>query len=190
MTGVTNDRPVGRDAVVAAVIDAAATLFAERGPAAVSLREVAAAANVNLGLIHRYVGSKDDLLAAALTLRPGPEAFPGGPEVVVEALLVSPDADVHRYIRLFVQAALDGYDVIRLQRGMPILASVAGALRERLPDVDADMRAALMGSMIFGWHALGRIYLGELGRANLSDVELAALARPAIDAFFAAAPTG
>jgi AcrR family transcriptional regulator len=45
-----------------AVLDAAARLFAERGVPQVSLREVARKADVQLGLIHRYIGSRDDLV--------------------------------------------------------------------------------------------------------------------------------
>ena len=43
--------PVGREEVRRAVLDAAASLFAERGVAGVSLRDVAAAADVHLALI-------------------------------------------------------------------------------------------------------------------------------------------
>ena len=56
--------PSGPDEVRAAVLDAAATLFALRGVDGVSLRDVAAEADVNLTLIRRYVGSRDDLIAA------------------------------------------------------------------------------------------------------------------------------
>ena len=48
-----------------AVLGTARRVFAARGPRA-SLREVAEAAGVNLGLIHRHIGNKDDLLAAVL----------------------------------------------------------------------------------------------------------------------------
>lgn len=59
-------KPTGRDAVRHAVVATARRVFAARGPRA-SLREVAEAAGVNLGLIHRHIGNKDDLLAAVLT---------------------------------------------------------------------------------------------------------------------------
>ena len=52
--------------IVDAVAEAAYELFVARAPSAVSLREIAAEANVNLGLIHRYVGSKDDVIALVL----------------------------------------------------------------------------------------------------------------------------
>jgi AcrR family transcriptional regulator len=58
--------PRGRDAVRAAVIAAAEALFAERGYSAVSVRDLAAAAGVNHGLIHRHFGSKDGVLQAVL----------------------------------------------------------------------------------------------------------------------------
>lgn len=58
-------KPTGRDAVRRAVVATARRVFAARGPRA-SLREVAEAAGVNLGLIHRHIGNKDDLLAAVL----------------------------------------------------------------------------------------------------------------------------
>ena len=43
----------------------ATELFAARGPSAVSLREIAAHAGVNFGLIHQYIGTKDNLLRLA-----------------------------------------------------------------------------------------------------------------------------
>src|SRR4051794_15842321 len=58
--------PVGRAEVVAAVLEAAADLFAERGPAATSIRDIAARSRVNHGLIHRHFGSKHSVVAAVL----------------------------------------------------------------------------------------------------------------------------
>lgn len=55
------NRPKGRDEVVLALIEAAAALFAERGVSGVSLREIAAQAGVNHGLIHRHFGTKENL---------------------------------------------------------------------------------------------------------------------------------
>ena len=47
-----------------AVVEAATKLFAEKGPAATSIREIAAAAGVNHGLIHRHFGTKSELVRA------------------------------------------------------------------------------------------------------------------------------
>src|ERR1700759_2926864 len=67
-SGATRDRsaPVGRDEVVAAVLAHAADLFAERGPAATSIRDVATRSGVNHGLIFRHLGTKDQLVGAVL----------------------------------------------------------------------------------------------------------------------------
>jgi AcrR family transcriptional regulator len=58
--------PTGRDEVRTAIIAAARDLFAERGYAAVSVRDIAEAARVNHGLVHRHFGAKDALLHAVL----------------------------------------------------------------------------------------------------------------------------
>ena len=50
---------MGRDEVVAAVLEAASELFAARGPAATSIRDIAAKSNVNHGLVFRHLGSKE-----------------------------------------------------------------------------------------------------------------------------------
>ena len=59
-------QPHGKEEVKAALFDAAAYCFATRGIAATSVREIAAKAQVNHGLIHRHFGSKDQLLRALL----------------------------------------------------------------------------------------------------------------------------
>jgi len=51
--------------VTAAVVEATIHLIAQRGPSAVSLRDIAREADINYGLIHRYFGTKDDVLRAA-----------------------------------------------------------------------------------------------------------------------------
>ena len=60
------DRPRGREAVTEAILDAARRLIAEGGPAGVSLHDVAHEARVNLGLVYRYVGTKDQLIAEVI----------------------------------------------------------------------------------------------------------------------------
>jgi len=55
--------PHGPDEVRRAVLDAAAALFAQRGVDAVSLRDIAAAADVHVSLIIRYIGHREELVA-------------------------------------------------------------------------------------------------------------------------------
>src|SRR5437764_10365924 len=58
--------PAGRDEVGPAVLEAATDLFAERGPAATSIRDIAARSKVNHGLVFRHFGAKEQLVGAVL----------------------------------------------------------------------------------------------------------------------------
>jgi AcrR family transcriptional regulator len=55
-----------REQVSQALIDAASALFAERPSGRVTVRAIAARADVNPGLVHRYFGSKQNLMRAAM----------------------------------------------------------------------------------------------------------------------------
>lgn len=179
-------RPHGRDKVVAAVLAAATELFAERGPAAVSLREVAQAADVNLGLIHRHIGSKTDLLAAVLRARPG--MAPGGATTPEEgfANMVARGFSPPAYTVIIVRAALDGYDLASLGVHFPDLGRWAELLRENLAPLDADIRVAFAVSMLIGWHAMGRVVLDVLGHHDLSPEKVVKSLAPALSAFVSA----
>lgn len=185
------DRPHGRDDVVAAILAAATRLFAAHGPNAVSLRDVAIDANVNLGLIHRYVGGKQDLLAAVLASRPGMTALDTAPLATPEEiadqvlqLLASDPA----YIRILMRAALDGFDVVRLQVRFPLIARAARATRAELASVDADARIAFIATALLGWHAVSALVLGALDQRSLDGASLARALRPALVAFLMAEP--
>jgi AcrR family transcriptional regulator len=179
-------RPYGREEVVAAVVQAATTLFAERGPAAVSLREVAQAADVNLGLIHRHIGSKTDLLAAVLRARPGME--PGGATTADEGLanMVSRGFSPPAYTVILVRAALDGYDLAHLGIDFPGLGRWGAVLRERLAPLDADIRLAFVVAMLLGWHAVGLVVLDVLGHHDLPPDKVVQSLGPALTAFVSA----
>src|SRR6185312_146640 len=62
MSTATSTAALGRDEVIRRLVAAAVELFAKEGPDGVALRQVASAAGVNYGLIHQYIGTKDDLL--------------------------------------------------------------------------------------------------------------------------------
>ena len=52
----------GREAATGRILDAAEHLFAQMPPSEVTTRAIAEMAQVNLALIHRYVGSKEEVL--------------------------------------------------------------------------------------------------------------------------------
>ena len=178
-------QPYGRDEVVAAVIDAATVLFAERGPAAVSLREIAQAAGVNLGLIHRHIGSKADLLAAVLRARPG---MPPGAATAEEGLatMIARGYAPPAFTVILVRAALDGYDLANLGVEFPGLDRWSTVLRGHLSPLDADIRVAFVVSMLLGWHAIGRVALDVQGHGDLPPTEVVKSLAPALAAFVSA----
>jgi TetR/AcrR family transcriptional regulator, repressor for neighboring sulfatase len=68
MTTTSKDGPqaVGRDEVMAAVIDVAGQLFSQRGIEQVTIREIAKAAGVNHALVHRHFETKENVVHAVL----------------------------------------------------------------------------------------------------------------------------
>src|SRR5581483_1617206 len=108
-------KPLGNEEVVAAVLAAAAELFAEKGPAATSIRQVATRAGVNHGLLHRHFGSKRQLLAATLQhLADSAAALrkSGAPRAEIEA--------VYEFqARVMVRSTLDCFPVEELQQRFP-----------------------------------------------------------------------
>jgi AcrR family transcriptional regulator len=115
-----------------AVIRAAAALFASRGPAAVSIRDVATRAKVNHGLVHRHFGSKQALLRAVLShaVHEMAESIQDGawtPETqarLVRSLFAHGD-----YLRVLARALLDGERPARIQREHPLMHGMIEAFR-------------------------------------------------------------
>lgn len=151
-----------RDRDTALLVDAAIELFGARGPDAVSLREVAAAAGVNYGLIHQYVGSKEDLLR--LTLRrvstESADRFITDPvATTVERLAGSGTASSS--LRLLAWSILTGRTPDALMGrsiGLPALASRLDA------DEDEAERAVVVAmSLLFGWQLFGDYLMSSMG---------------------------
>ena len=160
------DAPVGKDEVVAAVLQSAADLFSERGPAATSLRDIAVRSNVNHGLIHRHFGTKDALVAAVLDHL--------GRHL---AELLAEDADgsriataVDRQLRVLARASLDGYAVGELQSRFPTMEVLLESIRERHPtDVSARLATAHTIALQLGWCVFGGFLRASTGLEDVDD---------------------
>src|ERR1700744_5973212 len=114
-TVTTAAKPIGKDEVSAAVLQAASELFAEKGPAATSIREVAARAGVNHGLLHRHFGSKRQLLAATLQYLADSAATLHDSGAPAERL----EAAYELQARVMVRSMLDGFPIEELQQRFP-----------------------------------------------------------------------
>jgi AcrR family transcriptional regulator len=151
-------RPSGTEEVRHAVLEAAARRFAAEGPDA-SLRQIAADADVNLGLIHRYIGNKDDLLRAVLSH--GVEQGLGKIERATDASGALRDifeaSTVNgRYIRILAWLLLREPTHVEHQDrypGMAALRALAGSSIDDPRERDAQLMAAM--AAIYGWIVFG-----------------------------------
>lgn len=150
-------RPRGEREVKQAVVSAAAALFAEKGPAATSIREIAEAAGVNHGLLHRHFGGKAELvrevhdhLAARLS-----ETSPFSEATLDSALEAFHTLAEHReYWLVLTRAMLDGElrDVLGsdLPGARRIVETLAAVMPEDSP-LEAQDLVAMAFAFSLGW---------------------------------------
>jgi len=169
-----------QDSLVAAAVE----LFALRGPASASVRDVARHAGVNQGLIYRHFGSKQALLAAA---------FEEGSSGLFPAALAPEGFDIDTVIHqvhhgsrapwLIARILVDDVDIAEVRKQFPILRRLLGAYEGvptggRAPDI-ADPRIAVasvtcmaMGSAIYGHDLLAALGLPDDGSIEVAVADL------------------
>jgi TetR/AcrR family transcriptional regulator, repressor for neighboring sulfatase len=162
---------MGKDEVVAAVLEAASELFAERGPAATSIREVAARAGVNHGLLHRHFGSKRQLLAATLQ-----HLADSGAALRDSGASQQQLETVHELqARVMVRSVLDGFPVEELQQRFPGMERFLDEVRSGHSDErQARLLAAHAMALQFGWGLMAPTLRVAFGLNDLSDADLRA----------------
>ena len=170
--GTTTETKPAREAL----LEAAALLFAERGPAAVSTREIATEAGVNNGLIHRHFGTKDELLRQTMErLAARIAEAADGDDAGSPLRFLDATREQSGYWRLLARCLLDGQSIDEIQTEFPTVGRIV-ALFEGLRDkgdlaTDAEPRilAAALTATALGW----MIYEPFLLRAaGLDDREL------------------
>jgi len=151
--------PRGKRQVVRALLDAAAQLLAERGPRGVSVRDVAARAGVNHGLVHRHFGSKSglvrevmsDLVAQISSAQASDVANPAN----VQAFFAATERSI--YWRVLARALLDGYEPQQLQSSFPVVTELTEQVRrgQKRGDIRSDAAAEVLTAMgvamALGW---------------------------------------
>jgi TetR/AcrR family transcriptional regulator, repressor for neighboring sulfatase len=143
--------PAGPDEVRRAVLDTAADLFARQRVDNVSLRQIAEAANVQLSLISRYIGSREDLIAAVLDDLSRAVAA----DVLArptEQISFERDSAMGRWTRVLAHRALAGEDVASKVEFNPVRAIAEVAEREYgLDPFAARLRGAQVVASALGW---------------------------------------
>lgn len=150
----------GPERVKRAVVQAARTLFAERGIHAVSVREIAREVGVSHTLLHLYFGSKEEILRQVLATAGDMDARLGDAhspreagEAVIETFLENDEQ-----IRVLAAAIMEGFvpDKIAYEPklGKELVAKLgeSGGLRS---DVDSELAAAMIASVAIGWAVAG-----------------------------------
>ena len=162
--------PAGPEEVRRAVLDAAASLFARRGVDAVSLRDIAATADVQLALIRRYVGTRDALELAV---------FDDLSDQLARAVLEHPlegqgyDADtvMGKWVRIASALVIKGQRLAGRSGFNPVLA-MARTLADGygLDPQAARLRAAQITAAALGWRIFEQ-YLVEAGELESVPIE-------------------
>jgi AcrR family transcriptional regulator len=146
------------DRTRASILDAAERLYADRGFADVTLRDIVAAAGVNLAAVNYHFGSKDELIAELFVTRSlatnrerlnelkSAEAAGGGRagiDSILRALVgptlrgcLGPDNERSTAARFMIRASIESVPPIRRIKNREIdhLRKFAGAMRRSLPD--------------------------------------------------------
>lgn len=154
----TGRRP-GPSTTRADILAAARASFAELGYDRTSVRGIAARAGVDPALVHRFFGSKDDLLVAALTVMMNPrERIPDlmegdetelGERLMRYFLSVWEQSPSREVLIGMLRSSMSNEHAATLLReffGGEVLARVAGALGHE----DARLRATLVASQLLG----------------------------------------
>lgn len=147
-----------------ALLDAARKLYAEKGPAAVSVRAVAESAGVNHGLVHRHFGSKEALhravlddLASELFRNTEKQLEANADLPTVLATAFNAVAHQEQYWRVLARALLDGHAPRDIQTSFPVLGHLEQAVieaqkRDQLDSsVDAKTLVAAAAGLGLGW---------------------------------------
>jgi AcrR family transcriptional regulator len=161
---------------------AASRLFAERGPDAVSIRDVAAAANVNHALVHRHFGSKDELVRVVVeaALERIAAAWPDEPVVDAAGVgaVVAAARKERAAVRVIAWALMTGHPVDEIVRTHPVADRLLEMLRggprpsSGGPGVDRpEVAVAALTAMVLGWSVFEPWVDRASGVAGLDDYD-------------------
>lgn len=164
--------PVGPDAVRRAVIDTAGDLFARNGIAQTSLRDIASGADVNVALISRYVGQRDDVIAAVLDDL-GAQVGQFALDHPLQQQGWDADTPMGRWARIVGQLAVDSPELLRSGEFNPVTALAEVACSGfGLDDSDAKIRGAQIVASAIGWRLLEDYLLDCISPTERSRGEL------------------
>ncbi len=146
-------KPSGGREIKAALIAAADKLIGEKGPDAVSVRSIAAAAGLMPTLVHRYFGSKDELIREVLhqhitTFREA--ARDASDPTTVANSMFDVMANNPAFLRVIAYTLLEGHHPEEYLSKSGMVARLVDALSPAYGE-DAPLEAAILVSQMAGW---------------------------------------
>jgi AcrR family transcriptional regulator len=182
-----------------AILAAAERLYADRGFGDVTLRDIVAAADVNLAAVNYHFGSKDELIAELFVIRSlatnrerlkelkaAEEAGGGraGIDCILRALVgpslragLGPDRERSTAARFLIRAAIESVPPIRQIKNREIdhLRKFAAAMRRSLPDrSEVELYWGLHFALAMAHHTIRdseRLTKLSEGLCDLNDVQ-------------------
>jgi AcrR family transcriptional regulator len=170
-----------RQAAIDAMLDAAEELFAEHGFTAVTVRDIAKQAGVSHALVHRYLGSKEDVYRKVFERNEDVLVAAGaGTDDLLEAVTrMFHGGLAHRqYLRLVTHSALHGLPFAATMGRFPateLLVELASRQTGEAPPcgaIDPRVAIAAVVSLYLGWISLEPWLVPAAG---LQDVDEAAI---------------
>jgi AcrR family transcriptional regulator len=162
----------------AAILQAAQAVFAERGYARATIREIARQAGVTHGLVMRHFDSKENLFVAAVPgARDVEQLVQGDPEGLPERIAHGFVSRMERaggndpFVALIRSAASNEEAAVRLYMAMHERSTAAylTAVTAADAEVRIEMLAAELIGVTFNRYVIGRGALAELTPDQLAD---------------------
>jgi TetR/AcrR family transcriptional regulator, repressor for neighboring sulfatase len=156
-------KPRGREQVIDSIIDATLSMWTAQGTADLSLRSIAARADVNYGLVHRHFGSKEAVIRAAMDrVVNRSRDFVSDSDDLPQALRNIFPRSTGAHARLLAWSILQ-HNVDEVLPPEDVFLRRLGELADLSPGKDATasrLKVAAMISMIYGWRIYST-YLSE-----------------------------
>ena len=149
------------------ILDSAQALFAKHGPRAVTVRQVAQDAGVSHALVHKYFGSKDDLIRAVLdrvdVSRTATARDSASLRDAYERLL--PQVMTQRdHSMILVRSAMGGTEYVPLAERITTTSAMVALARKTTAsgadpspaprDIDPRVLVSSISAMILGWASI------------------------------------
>lgn len=170
----------GRDEVVARVLAAAEELFSANPFRDVTVRRIAAAAGVSHALVHRYLGSKREILLAVIAREEGEimTAAQGQQRVkdAAQAMLRADPDRLRRYMMLVIRAVMDGvitepgpdsFPVARILSDAAARQAAGAGGTAPCAGIDPRFAATTAVALASGWFMLEEPLLKVLDQGDL-----------------------